>query len=291
MSTVLPDNTGNVITKSDILPGGIRCTKVKRGAYHSMPSPHSHNCYELYYALAGQRKLVMNQSIYEIDKGDFAIIPPNTIHRTSNKSNHVHERIDIKFEDYMLAPLYDSPSLGKEQVHKLMEPCIIHIPETHRVFVEELMMKIYYEDVTIDIFAGNLRQCYLLELILFLFRCKQAAYTLKTLDVTHESIQAAVSYIYEHYYENITLDTLAAHFGMSSSYFSKKFKTVTGFGFKEYLTGVRIQNATELLLNTRDSVTDIALNCGFNDSNYFGDAFRKIKGVSPAKFRKIRGLV
>ncbi len=273
------------------LSDGIRCSKIKREAYHSMPSPHSHNYYELYYAISGQRKLVINQSIYEIDKGDFAFIPPNTIHRTSYRSSYAHERLDIKFEDYILAPLYNHPNLGKEHVRELLEPCIIHIPETHRTYAEELMLKIYYEEEATDIYSASLRQCYLLELILFMFRCKQAANTLETLDVTHESIQAAVSYIYEHYYENITLDKIASHFGMSSSYFSKKFKTVTGFGFKEYLTGVRIQKATELLLKTKDSVTDIALNCGFNDSNYFGDAFRKIKGVSPAKFRKNRGLV
>ena len=42
----------------------------------------------------------------------------------------------------------------------------------------------------------------------------------------------------------------------------------------------------ELLLETNKSITDIAFECGFNDSNYFGDAFRKAKGISPHKYRK-----
>ena len=42
----------------------------------------------------------------------------------------------------------------------------------------------------------------------------------------------------------------------------------------------------ELLLETNKSITDIAFECGFNDSNYFGDSFRKIKGISPRKYRK-----
>lgn len=37
---------------------------------------------------------------------------------------------------------------------------------------------------------------------------------------------------------------------------------------------------------TNKSITDIAFECGFNDSNYFGDSFRKIKGISPRKYRK-----
>ena len=276
---------------SEILPSGMQCTKVKHEAYHSMHSPHSHNFHEFFYLMSGQRKLVMNHNIYELDKGDLAFIPPNTIHRTSYRSNYAHERIAIKFEESMLEPLFQNPELGREYTLELLKPTIIHIPETHREYAEDLMLKIYYEEDHIDAFSNSMRQCYLLELILFLFRCRQTSKTPAALDIAHESIQAAVSYIYRHYYENLTLPEIAEHFGMSSSYFSKKFKAVTGFGFKEYLTGVRIQKATELLIKTRNSITDIALSCGFNDSNYFGDAFRKIKGVSPAKFRKNRGLV
>mgnify|MGYP000312028858 CR=1 FL=1 len=46
------------------------------------------------------------------------------------------------------------------------------------------------------------------------------------------------------------------------------------------------QHACELLLNTNKSITTIAFECGFNDSNYFGDAFRRTKGVSPNKYRR-----
>lgn len=276
---------------NEVLPGGIRCTKVKREAYHSMHSAHSHSFHEILYLMTGQRKLTMNQTIYEMDKGDFAFIPPNTIHRTSYRSNYAHERIAIKFEDAMLKPLYQNSSLTEEHVHTLLAPGVVRIPETHREYAEELMLKIYYEGERTDIFADTLRQCYLLELLMLMFRCKEAVSPPEIQDVTYESMQAAISYIYEHYYENLTLADLSAHFGMSSSYFSKKFKTVTGFGFKEYLVGVRIQKATELLLKTKESITDIALCCGFNDSNYFGDAFRKVKGISPAKYRKIKGVV
>lgn len=270
---------------------GISCTKIKREAYHYMHSAHSHTFHEILYLLSGQRKLIMNQTIYEMDRGDLAFIPPNTIHRTSYRSNHSHERFAIKFEDSVLASLYDNPELGREKINELLEPSVIHIPESHRQYVEDLMHKIYYESEGSDAFSCSLRQCYLLELLLFVFRCKHAAKAPNVQDVAHESIQAAVRYIYGHYYENLTLSEIAGHFGMSSSYFSKKFKAVTSFGFKEYLIGVRIQKATELLLKTQDSITDIAITCGFNDSNYFGDAFRKAKGISPAKFRKNKGMI
>ena len=89
-----------------------------------------------------------------------------------------------------------------------------------------------------------------------------------------------------HYADNLSLENVAEKFNLSRSYLSKKFKTATGFGFKEYIINVRIQNACRLLLETDKSITDIAFECGFNDSNYFGDAFRKAKGISPHKYRK-----
>ena len=112
-------------------------------------------------------------------------------------------------------------------------------------------------------------------------------------------IQEVATYIYEHYADNLSLEYVADKFNLSRSYLSKKFKTATGldlrlnseqetysFGFKEYIINVRIQNACNLLLETNKSITDIAFECGFNDSNYFGDAFRKAKGISPHKYRK-----
>ena len=75
------------------------------------------------------------------------------------------------------------------------------------------------------------------------------------------------------------------------SYFSRKFKLCTGFGYKEYLITVRIIEACRLLLNTDMSITQIAENCGFDDSNYFGDCFKKIKGMSPREYRKANGVV
>ena len=54
----------------------------------------------------------------------------------------------------------------------------------------------------------------------------------------------------------------------------------------EYLTFIRLQRAALELVSTADSVTEIALRCGFSDGNYFKDAFKKKYGVTPSKYRK-----
>ena len=79
---------------------------------------------------------------------------------------------------------------------------------------------------------------------------------------------------------------MAGQINLSPTYLSKKFRKVTGVTFKEYVNYIRIKQAVQALLTTDDSITKIAVDCGFNSSNYFKDIFRKINGVSPRAFRK-----
>ena len=73
----------------------------------------------------------------------------------------------------------------------------------------------------------------------------------------------------------------------SQEHLSRTFKKHTGFGFNEYLTLVRLQHAEQLLKgDEKMSISTIAYNCGFNDSNYFSDKFKKMYGTSPLKYSK-----
>ena len=93
-------------------------------------------------------------------------------------------------------------------------------------------------------------------------------------------------YITDNYDKPLTLDDIADMAGLSYTYFSKKFKNTTGMRFKEYLNYVRLKQAATKLATTKLTVTDIAMSCGFNDSNYFKDAFKKTYGLSPRHYRK-----
>lgn len=81
---------------------------------------------------------------------------------------------------------------------------------------------------------------------------------------------------------------MADRAGLSPSYFSKKFRAVTGMGMKEYLSYVRLEHASKELQSTDHSITEVAINSGFSDSNYFKDAFKKMYGISPRAYRAER---
>lgn len=99
-------------------------------------------------------------------------------------------------------------------------------------------------------------------------------------------LEQAFDYINNRYCEKITLEEVAASAYMSSNYFSSYFRKVTGVGFSEYVTRLRINRARELLRDTDRSVTDIALECGFNNLSNFYRLYKKHVGKPPKEDKK-----
>lgn len=94
-------------------------------------------------------------------------------------------------------------------------------------------------------------------------------------------------FIRSNYDKQITLDDMAGSAGMSPKYFCYFFRDMTRKTPIEYLNAYRIEKASKKLLNSDMSVTDVAYSCGFNDLSYFIKTFKALKGITPAKFRKM----
>lgn len=99
-------------------------------------------------------------------------------------------------------------------------------------------------------------------------------------------LKNVLTYIRNHYDTAITLEELAEVAGMSPRYFCRAFAQITGKTPIAYLNYYRIEAAGERLLMTDETVTDIALSCGFNDMSYFSKIFAREKGLSPSAYRK-----
>ncbi|MBR5308846.1 MAG: helix-turn-helix transcriptional regulator [Clostridia bacterium] len=97
---------------------------------------------------------------------------------------------------------------------------------------------------------------------------------------------AVCSYIMSHYAESLTADWLAATVGLSPKYLSRVFMQEKGVSMIEYLTDVRLENACAILLNSDNSITDIAEQVGYKDALYFSKVFKRHKGLSPTEFRE-----
>lgn len=99
-------------------------------------------------------------------------------------------------------------------------------------------------------------------------------------------ISRSMKYIDEHITENLCLEELAAVANMSSSYFSHIFKLVNRISPLDYIIRKRIDLSKSALLDSDDSILEIAYRCGFNNTANFNRAFRKKTGLTPSSFRK-----
>lgn len=100
------------------------------------------------------------------------------------------------------------------------------------------------------------------------------------------AIRKAKKFIQEHQGENISMRDAAKIVNMSTFYFCKMFKKMTGLNFTEYLSQIRIMKAKNLLSNPESRICDIAYETGYQSQTHFNRMFRRIAGQSPTAYRK-----
>lgn len=105
----------------------------------------------------------------------------------------------------------------------------------------------------------------------------------------HEEIGRVVSFLENNYAESVHIADLAELAGLPMRTLLRRFGRATGMSPSQYLLRVRIGRAASLLRRFDMSVTDIAGEVGFDDSNYFSRQFRNIMGTTPTDFRSGRG--
>lgn len=96
----------------------------------------------------------------------------------------------------------------------------------------------------------------------------------------------AKEYIKANFAKPITLEDISREINVSPQYFSKLFKEETGENFIDYLTGIRIKIAKDLLESNDVSIKEICYNIGYSDPNYFSRIFKKTVGVTPTEYKE-----
>jgi len=101
-----------------------------------------------------------------------------------------------------------------------------------------------------------------------------------------ELIMQVIEYIKQNFSNpNISVDMLAEKAGLSTSYFSKIFKTLCNVNVSDFITELRLEHAKSLLKETEMNIDEIAVKSGFLNTNYFYRVFKKGIGLTPSKYR------
>ena len=99
-------------------------------------------------------------------------------------------------------------------------------------------------------------------------------------------ITVALNYIESHIADDISLECVAEHIGMSSVYFSKFFKQSTGKKYIEYIKEKRIMLAMKHLSDSTLKINEICDMVGYKSMHHFLKVFREYTGISPSDYRK-----
>ena len=101
-----------------------------------------------------------------------------------------------------------------------------------------------------------------------------------------QEIELAKKYFHDHYQEAISIEDYASSRHMSTCWFIRSFRTLTGITPLQYILSIRMTNARTLLEHTQYNVTEVAALIGFNDPLHFSHLFKKHTGLSPSEYRK-----
>lgn len=249
---------------------------------------HYHDCYELYYLYSGERYYFIQDKTYHVTGGSFVLIPPNIIHRTGNLGSFGYDRMLIHFSRELLEDYLSIDTTINPYKHMEEEIHLISLDSQQQTFVEALLhlMETDYQKNALR--ETSYIKLTLLQLLLFLNNCKpnRQDAALAEINTTQKLMFEILGYINNHYYEDLTLETVSEKYYLSTFYFSRTFKEVTGFHFVEYVSNVRIKEAKKLLLNSDFTINEIASAVGFHSNTHFGRVFKQIVGCAPSSYKK-----
>lgn len=252
-------------------------------------SKHTHDFDEIVIVASGSGKQYVNNEGYSVRAGDVFVIKGEAIHYYENVDNL--KVYNVGFKPWVLKDF--SPMLLKNAgYHSLFvfEPAYrrknhfsekLHL-ETPALFaLIEMLEKLKSE---LEIPNNELLVTGLfMQITGYLCRHLKPSKSSSKLENPGKKI---IDYIEENLSEPISLSELAEFSGMSKNGIIAMFSRLYGVTPLRYINNARLYRAELLLKNTEKPITELALECGFGDSNYFSRAFKAYRGKTPREYRK-----
>lgn len=249
---------------------------------------HIHASCEILFAETGVADYYISGRKYRLERGDILVI---------GGMEHHQRRIEgLPFLRYGLSikpAYYEGLNLGEDlkQVFQTPDPQEFELHCKHidqKIFENcvELLKALYEEQMVHRPFRSLLDRTIMTQLAILLFRAfemKRGDNELSDMNVRMIRIK---EYIDTHFNENLNLQVLSEAFYLHPATISKEFNRYFGKTLNKYINNVRVCEAAKLLETTDESVTDIAVNCGYESVNTFLRQFKSVMETSPLQYRK-----
>ncbi len=255
-------------------------TLISKLQANSNPKRHFHGWWELLYITRGKRTFFFENCSYYISEGSFLCVPPGVLHRSVNPNGETCSLVNLFFTN----PPHPLQNLFS-QCYEKFGP-VIQIPS-----VDQYRCKKMYFDIGKEItekktgydfmVIGMLSQ-FIVEVLRYENLGKERNLNRKKID---PSVSNIMKYVHDNLQNEIRLSQIARYVGLSESWVSRLFHKETGFFLIEYINGIRITKACQLLTTTNKSVTTICHEIGFGSVTQFGRCFKSFTGYAPLAYR------
>ena len=248
---------------------------------------HSHSAIEIIMPHRGMVVYQLQDQVFRVQPGEILILPSGCMHSLTEPAET--QRYLLLFEPNPLLSLRDIPSVSA----MMQQP--IYLRADHAlcgpvVKLLEQAVACYFRK---DLLWNTECYSYLLQMYALLGR-----HYLETAGPQHMSqhsidpaiMNSAITYINEHYMDEMSLEDAALFAGFSKYYFSRMFKQFSGISFSEYLTRRRLNVASDLLVRTDQPIREIAQSSGFGSMATFNRIFRQHKNCTPSQYRAIYSM-
>jgi AraC-like DNA-binding protein len=236
---------------------------------------HIHQFPEIIYVKEGGLILTVDGEDEEMHAGDIAIISPFRVHgfRTPN---WVNRWVGVFSGDFI------ANFITNEEFYGIAESCVFSASDELKAYIEKHLLD--SEELFFSLSDEVIRTS---KAVIFAI---YEEYLRKAGKIEKRKYRYALSsillYISEHYREPISLASIGSALGYSPKYVSLCLAEIDGMNLLYLVNSFRADYAKTLLANTKATVLDVALECGYANERSFYRAFSQVTGMTPGQYRR-----
>lgn len=287
----------SILHKSHSVPVSVHTTRIEAASSQEKTAEksfnalylHWHSELEFFVVESGELEIFIENHAFSLKAGEGIFIPPMLLHWARACQN-------VVFHAAVADPLWLVSSYNTEVFHKYIQPICTGsvryaVALTSREKWQNEILQTLEPIFSMDEEQIAAKELFVQGAFLMIWQqlydgfLKQQFPDKKHSPAHLEHLQKSVSYIEEHYMEDITLEKMAEQVHLSRGQFCRLFQAWTGISPFCYLNRCRILNSSRLLASSQKKISEIASQCGFNSISYFNRTFLKLTGMTPSAYR------
>ena len=248
---------------------------------------HWHDELEIIYVKSGFLTVNISGENYIGKPGDAFVVSPGNLHFMGSQTGtvdyftflfplkYIAFRTDDMLDDKLIEPLNSGHLMISPEIKDTVKEQCEQLARVYAAEIDESESKI----------TGQIRKKIIL--LQFIHELWKKGFIVENDTTGRNTVEKEmVSYIQQNYTGKILLREFGEQFHLSEKYISRYFKEHFHITLSQYVTYLRLEHAKQMLQETDISVTEAAMQSGYQNISYFIRSFKKTYGVSPLKYRK-----